>query len=340
MKAMRASGAVMAVRVLLVVVLLAVVSTVRAEAVVASGLLTTDYYARSCPRLSSIVKEEVQKAVKVEKRMAASLVRLHFHDCFVHGCDGSILLDDTATFIGEKTAAANNNSARGFEVIDGIKAKLEEACPITVSCADILALASRDSAVEVGLSESYPVFVGRLDSLNASRDEANLRLPSPRANYSELKENFEFQGLNEVDLIALSGAHTIGKVRCEIVRIFLNDTDTNAEFRSNLAEECPAGGDNFKLQNLDLKTPEKFDNNYFNNLRRGEGIIRSDQTLWSTPGINQAIVWDFARNQETFFQQFAFSTIKMGNIRPPAGTNGEIRKNCRAVNSAPLVASE
>lgn len=58
---------------------------------------------------------------------------------------------------------------------------------------------------QVGLSERYPVFVGRLDSLNASRDEANLRLPSPRANYSELKKNFEFQGLNEVDLIALSG---------------------------------------------------------------------------------------------------------------------------------------
>lgn len=46
--------------------------------------LTTTYYDRSCPQLQSIVKAEVQRAVKDEKRMAASLIRLHFHDCFVN----------------------------------------------------------------------------------------------------------------------------------------------------------------------------------------------------------------------------------------------------------------
>lgn len=61
------------------------------------------------------------------------------------GCDGSILLDDTTTFTGEKNAGANVNSVRGYEVIDAIKARVEAACKATVSCADIVALAARDA---------------------------------------------------------------------------------------------------------------------------------------------------------------------------------------------------
>lgn len=67
----------------------------------------------------------------------------------LQGCDGSVLLDDTSTFTGEKTAVQNFNSLRGFDVVDNIKAAVEKACPATVSCADILAIAARDSVVLV-----------------------------------------------------------------------------------------------------------------------------------------------------------------------------------------------
>lgn len=66
------------------------------------------------------------------------------------GCDGSVLLDDTPTFIGEKNAAPNQNSLRGFEVVDRIKDALISECKDNVvSCADILAVAARDSVVAV-----------------------------------------------------------------------------------------------------------------------------------------------------------------------------------------------
>ena len=68
----------------------------------------------------------------------------------IQGCDGSILLDSTSSIDSEKNAAANLQSARGFEVVDDIKKAVDEACgkPV-VSCADILAVAARDSVVAV-----------------------------------------------------------------------------------------------------------------------------------------------------------------------------------------------
>ena len=71
-----------------------------------------------------------------------------------------MLLDDTANFTGEKTAAPNNNSLRGFEVIDSIKSQLETSCPGVVSCADILTVAARDGVVAVSIKEIFYCNVG------------------------------------------------------------------------------------------------------------------------------------------------------------------------------------
>ncbi|VAH59965.1 unnamed protein product [Triticum turgidum subsp. durum] len=113
------------------------------------GGLFPQFYDNSCPKAKEMVHSIVAQAVARETRMAASLVRLHFHDCFVKGCDASVLLDNSTNIISEKGSNPNKNSLRGFEVVDQIKAALEAACPGTVSCADILALAARDSTILV-----------------------------------------------------------------------------------------------------------------------------------------------------------------------------------------------
>ncbi|KAK9094569.1 hypothetical protein Scep_026038 [Stephania cephalantha] len=107
-----------------------------------STSLFVDFYKESCSVVEEIVKHNVDVALLKDPRMAASLLHLHFHDCFVKGCDSSILLDTHRHVVSEKQAGPNLNTVRGFDVIEKIKVIIEEACQQTVSCIDILALAS------------------------------------------------------------------------------------------------------------------------------------------------------------------------------------------------------
>ncbi|KAJ1394125.1 Secretory peroxidase [Sesbania bispinosa] len=293
--------------------------------------LSTDFYSSSCPELLPIVNKGVIKAIKNETRLGASLLRLHFHDCFVNGCDASILLDDTSSFIGEKTAAPNNNSVRGFNVIDDIKAKLEKACPGVVSCADILALAARDSVVYLG-GPSWKVGLGRRDSTTASRADANNSIPAPFLNLSALKTNFANQGLSVKDLVALSGAHTIGLARCVQFRAHIyNDSNIDASFAKSLQGKCPRSGSDNILAPLDHQTPTHFDNLYFKNLLDKKALLHSDQELFNGSSTDN-LVKKYATNTAAFFKAFAKAMVKMSRIKPLTGSQGQIRINCRKVN--------
>lgn len=87
---------------------------------------------------------------------------------------------------------------------------------------------------------------------------------------------------------------------------------------------------------IDPTTADTFDNNYYTNLQNNQGLLQSDQELFSTngPAAIVAIVNNFASNQTAFFQQFVQSMISMGNISPLTGSNGEIRADCKKVNGS------
>ncbi|XVF84216.1 hypothetical protein PTKIN_Ptkin17bG0007900 [Pterospermum kingtungense] len=304
----------------------------------ASAKLSSNFYATTCPKALATIKSGVNSAVSKEARMGASLLRLHFHDCFVNaslpcpffGCDASILLDDTASFKGEQKAGPNNKSLRGYEVIDSIKSKLESLCPAVVSCADIVAVAARDSVVALG-GPSWKVRLGRRDSTTASRTQANLDTPSPLMDLPALINNFKNQGLNQKDLVALSGGHTIGFAQCFTFRNrTYSATNIDPTFAKQLQETCPRTGGNTNLAPLD-PTPATFDSAYFNNLVKQRGLLISDQALFSG-GSTDDLVKTYSSYPEAFSYDFAKSMIKMGNIKPLTGNQGQIRVNCRKVN--------
>ncbi|MFQ6629341.1 hypothetical protein Gotur_008309 [Gossypium turneri] len=336
--------------------------------------LTLDYYKSTCPNVFDIVRKEMECHVLSDPRNAAFILRLHFHDCFVQGCDGSILLDDTIELQGEKKASTNGlNSLKGFRIIDKIKNKLESECPGIVSCADILTIAARDAVILVG-GPYWHVPVGRKDSKTASYDLAMENIPSANEGLLSIIAKFLYQGLSVTDMVALSGkllllkflesnqlrldcswycvcqllagAHTIGMARCESfrARIYGDFEATSGKnpisdsYLSELRSVCPAiigSGDN-NVTAMDNVTPNLFDNSFYHTLLRGEGLLNSDQELYSSLlGIEtKSLVQKYAADPVAFFNQFSDSMVKLGNItNSDSFVNGEVRKNCRFVNT-------
>ncbi|KAG6502993.1 hypothetical protein ZIOFF_035282 [Zingiber officinale] len=295
----------------------------------AGAQLSHKYYSTTCPGLQPLVRRIIDQALSQDPTLGAALLRLFFHDCF--GCDASVLLDDTATFAGEKNAAPNMNSLRGFQVIDAIKSSVEAKCRQTVSCADILALAARDSVAALG-GPYWAVYLGRRDSRTASQREAVANLPPPGASLSTMVSSFGAKGLAAWDTIALSGAHTIGQARCANFRQHIyNDTDVDPGFAGVRQLACPASGGDSITAPLDVQTPMVFDNDYYRNLVARKGLLHSDQQLFNG-GQYDYLVSLYSTNQTAFFDDFATAMVKMGDMSPLTGSVGEIRTNCRRWN--------
>jgi peroxidase len=100
------------------------------------------------------------------------------------------------------------------------------------------------------------------------------------------------------------------------------DRTLNPAYAAELRGRCPrSGGD----QNL-------FDNQYYHNILAMNGLLSSDEILLTQSRETMDLVHRYAADQGLFFDHFAKSMVKMGNISPLTGSAGEIRHNCRRVN--------
>ncbi|XP_042379224.1 peroxidase P7-like isoform X2 [Zingiber officinale] len=297
----------------------------------ADAQLWPEFYATSCPKLQGVVRSVMAQAVRRDPRMGASILRLFFHDCFVNGCDASVLLDDTPTMAGEKNSGGNANSLLGYEVIDAIKARVEATCRSTVSCADILALAARDAVNLLG-GPAWTVPLGRRDARWASMAAANANLPPASAGIDDLVARFAAKGLSLRDLTALSGAHTVGAAKCSKFRRHVyNDSNVDPAFAMFRRRICPAAGGDARLAPLDSTSPNRFDVSYYRDLMARRGLLHSDQELFNN-GPADELVRLYGANGNAFDRDFAAAMVKMGGISPLTGGAGEIRINCRKSN--------
>lgn len=299
--------------------------------------LSAGYYAMTCPNAERIVSSVMANRVG-GGRMASAVLRLFFHDCFVNGCDASVLLDGPES---EKDAEPNL-SLTGFTVIDEIKAALERDCPATVSCADVLALMARDAVVLAG-GPTWPVALGRRDGRVSIANETN-QLPPPTSNFTRLSKMFAAKGLDAKDIVVLSGGHTLGTARCvSFTDRLYNFTGANnpsdvdpaldTAYMAKLKSYCRSLADNTTLAEMDPGSFLTFDAGYYRLVAKRRGILHSDSALLEHPTTRA-----YVERQATglfaaeFFRDFAESMIKMGNIGVLTGDQGEIRSKCYAVN--------
>ncbi|XP_047045111.1 peroxidase 5-like [Lolium rigidum] len=262
----------------------------------ARAQMRVGFYDSSCPAAEIIVQQEVSKAVSANPGLAAGLLRLHFHDCFVGGCEASVLIDSTSGNTAEKDAGPNK-SLRGFEVIDRIKARVEQACFGVVSCADILAFAARDAL-------------------------------------ALLTKIFASKGLNQKDLVTLSGAHTIGGSHCSSFSSRLQSPSPTAPdptmdpgYVAQLGQQC-AGASPGALVPMDVVTPNTFDEGFYKGVMANRGLLASDQALLSDGNTALQVV-TYANDPATFQSDFAAAMVKMGYVGVLTGSSGKIRANCR-----------
>ncbi|KAF6999388.1 hypothetical protein CFC21_015424 [Triticum aestivum] len=220
-----------------------------------------------------------------------------------------------------------------MNVIDNIKAQVEAVCTQTVSCADILAVAARDSVVTLG-GPSWTVPLGRRDSTTASLSLANSDLPPPSFDVANLTANFAAKGLSVTDMVALSGAHTIGQSQCRFSGAGSTTRPTSVRPSQHLSRaNCPrpTGSGDSSLAPLDTTTPNAFDNAYYRNLMSQKGLLHSDQVLIND-GRTAGLVRTYSSGSAQFNRDFRAAMVRMGNISPLTGTQGQVRLSCSRVN--------
>ncbi|XP_060167809.1 peroxidase 43 [Lycium barbarum] len=302
---------------------------------ISQGQLRVGFYGNTCPNAETIVSSVVRQVASSNQNIAPVLLRLHFHDCFVQGCDGSILIENGDN--AERHAFGHQGVA-GFEVIERAKAEIEAVCPGIVSCADIVALAARD-AVVLANGPSYEVETGRRDGVISNLSLAN-DMPEVSDSIQILKAKFLQKGLNGKDLVVLSAAHTIGTTACFFMTRRLynffpgggSDPSINPSFLPELMATCPQNGNVDVRLPIDRGSSGTFDNNILQNIRSGFAVLQSDASLYEDFVTRSTVDSYFGIFSPflgiSFEADFANAMVKMGRIDVLTGSQGTIRSVC------------
>lgn len=247
------------------------------------------------------------RALIAEKNCAPIMLRLAWHDAGTYdattktgGANGSIRNEE------ELNHGANNGLKIAIALCEPIKAKYQN-----ITYADLYQLAGV-VAVEVTGGPTVDFVPGRKDSLVSPREG---RLPDAKKGTQHLRDIFYRMGLSDKEIVALSGAHTLGRAHPE-----------RSGFDGAWTEQ-----------------PLKFDNSYFLELLKGEseGLLQlpTDKCLLEDPSF-RSYVELYAKDEDAFFKDYAESHKKLSELgfrdpsSLPAGSGCEVSTSTVLVQGA------
>ncbi len=259
-------------------------------------------------------REEIKKLLQ-EKYCHPILIRLGWHDAGTYdknvaewprrgGANGSL------RFSIELDHAANAGLLGALKLLEPVKEKFPD-----ISYADLFQLASA-TAIEDAGGPKIPMRYGRRDTAGPEDcvKEGNLPDAGPPSPADHLRKVFYRMGLSDQDIVALSGAHTLGRSRPE--------RSGWGKAVTKYTKDGPGapGGQSW--------TPEwlKFDNSYFREIKakRDEDllVLPTDAALFEDPGFKE-FAEKYAEDEAAFFKDYAESHAKLSELgsefSPPEG---------------------
>ncbi|TVU24665.1 hypothetical protein EJB05_27114, partial [Eragrostis curvula] len=288
-----------------------------------AGPLHYDYYSSSCPKAEVVVRKTMEEIITRGPTMGAAFLKMFFIDCFTQGCDASLLLDPTEKDPKvEKYFYKSGYMMRAVGAVDEIKSALEAVCPGVVSCADILALAARDSTTISG-GFSFPMPTGRRDALfSFPYYDFEHILPYMYFGLQTLIDSFSIRGFDVDDL------------RRQPTVYPTVDATMNATYANELRKVCPPESIDVPVavNNNRVTDPNVLSNQYYSNVLSGQVLFVSDQTLTSRNDTTANVAF-YAGNPLAWKVHFAVALVKMSGLDVLTGTEGEVRKVCNAINT-------
>jgi len=255
--------------------------------------------------VSDEIVSDIEELVS-SKGCGPILIRLNWHDAGVYstgeyagGCPNAAM---RFTDGGEGTFGANAGLPDvALGLLEPLTKKYVESGKI--SNADLWTLAANVAIESMG-GPKIPTRFGRIDAKSSADgvDSAEGRLPDGDKGIDHLRDIFAPKGFSDRDIVALSGAHTVG--RCSPDRsgfdgpwteeplLFDNSYFTEMLGKTYESEKAPNGAEQFR------------------DPKEGTIMLTSDLALLSDPAF-KSVVEEYAEKEDVYFSDFTSAWVKL-----------------------------